>query len=202
MKLLRLLTLIALVCGLSLPARANSFHVQVLDPILYQIQDTGGTFQFPFTDSCPITVSEPSGCIAVENDTDFTITGITLNFAAGNLPAFTGCDAPPFFTSANCPLTPDADGGYDLSFSGGTGIAAGDTFLIVETGVCVPADPTSTPPANDPCSIPADGPNPFGTVDASATFAATPEPSSFLLLGSGMMLAGAAVFGRRLLPGA
>jgi hypothetical protein len=206
MKSLRLLMLLALVCGLSVSALGNTFHVKVLDPDLYQIQDTGPQIDFLFTNSCPISLQNaaspsPTGCIAVENDTLGTFTSLSLTFSDVGLPGETAaCDQSPFFASDNCAADP-SNGTFTLTFSGIPGVSAGTPFLIEETGVAIPDACSDANATAASCG------DPFGNVtatvtDTALTSIATPEPNSFVLLGTGIFLAGALLLRKRLFPNA
>jgi hypothetical protein len=198
MKLFRLLTLIALVCGLSVSALGNTFHVKVLDPNSFPTVDLDGSnpsFDVSFF-ACDQENGGPNNaCFSGHNDTDMTFDTLSLTFDSPFL-AGVGADCVTNvtlsdFNNSSCPAVVPGSGEITLDFSGTPGITPNQTFIIVES--------------NDGCTDPNAGPcitpDELGNVVLTATVA-TPEPNSFLLLGSGMMLAGAVVFGRRLLPGA
>lgn len=193
--LLRVLFILALVCGFSSVARADAldFHAGVADPSCdatlsncgIGISDVGVPFAVDLTSaSCllsnsPLTgLPTPSGCFFGTNNTGETITSITLDFAA--IQGVTGCDTaltgvsnPLIFTNSTCtPLGTNGSGGFALSFSGGPGVGNGDPFFIVEEGVA-PGDFAGT-----------------------AVVASTPEPDSVLLLSTGMMMMGLYMAGR------
>jgi hypothetical protein len=196
--LLRVLFILALFCGVTSHARASSFHAQVLDPScnsttnptecgvgftdlgvpfavsLSQAQ-CGSSAITPPISGLPDPTVTPYGCFLGTNDTGTTITSITLNF--NSITGVTGCDTTldgitpgPAFSNTSCNVDPS--GGFDLSFSGGDGVADGHVFVILEEGV-------------DP-----------GDFSGMATVAATPEPDSLLLLSTGTMMMGLYLAGR------
>jgi hypothetical protein len=197
--LLRVLFVLALFVGFSSHAHAAGvdFHAQVLDPscnstttptecgigftdlgvpfaVSLSAAQCGSTAITPPLTGLP-TDGTPFGCFLGTNDTGGPITSITLDFK--NIPGVTGCDTTlegitpgPAFTNTSCNVDPS--GGYDLSFSGGPGVADGHVFVILEEGV-------------DP-----------GDFSGTATVAATPEPDSLLLLSTGTMMMGLYLAGR------
>jgi hypothetical protein len=184
MRMLRYLLPIALVFALTGIAKADDFQMVVLDPIepnppttfiTYAI--TNASFTAIFT---PCAIGQvPSGaqgtyweCFTGFNDLmDSHGNGITMTSLFMTFPTIPGQ------TSAAC--SPDGDTslnlfsvcnpstsptGFTLDFSGG-GIAPGVTFVIAEYGVLT------------------DFPNASAVANA-------PEPSSFLLLSTGALMAG------------
>jgi hypothetical protein len=195
--LLRVLFILALFCGVTSHARADNFHAQVLDPSCNSttkptecgigFTDIGVPFAVSLSAAqCGSSAITPPitglptdgtffGCFLGTNDTGAAITSITLDF--NNIPGVTGCDTVlegitpgPAFSDTSCKV--DSLGGYDLSFSGGPGVADGHVFVILEEGV-------------DP-----------GDFSGSATVAETPEPDSLLLLSTGTMMMGLYLAGR------
>ena len=186
MKYLRVLLLfgIALFCG-SVTSHAQDdgfdFHATVLDPtcgpasectlhpadigVPFSVTLDAGTCSDAGVTGLP---APPFGCFLGTNATGTSITSFTLDFLS--IPTITGCDtnatstSPPVaFSVSSCVVDPA--GGFDLTFSGGS-IAAGHTFIILEEGV----DPT--------------------LFNGMATVNPVPEPDSFLLLATGVMMTG------------
>jgi hypothetical protein len=198
--LLRVLFILALFCGLSSVARADTldFHSGAVDPAcngsltecglglsdigqsfpvaLSQAQCTSSFISPPLTGLPDPTVT-PYGCFLGINTSGESITSITLHFSSIN--GVTGCDtdllpgAPSqIFTNNTCNPDTGPLGGFDLSFSGGSGVPDGHIFVILEEGV-------------DP-----------GDFTGTAVVASTPEPDSLLLLSTGMMMMGLYMAGR------
>jgi hypothetical protein len=195
MKYLRILSVLAaaMFCG-SLTAHAQGFHAQVLDPSCnltstecgVGFTDIGVPFSVALSaGQCtsdaimpPITGlptdGTPFGCFLGNNDTGVSITSITLDFAS--IAGVTSCDTllpgdvtpGPAFSLNTCNV--DSAGGFDLSFSGGPGVADGHQFVILEEGV-------------DPSKF-------VGMVNV----ASTPEPDSLLLFSTGAMMMAAGLF--------
>lgn len=187
MKYLRVLLLvgIALFCGSSIShAQGNGFHATVLDPTcnvgdtqcLLHSEDLGVPFNVMLDEATCTDAGvtglpappTPFGCFFGSNLTGAPITSITLGFDA--ISGVTSCDTDitgvspgPAFSVSKC--VPDPDGGFDLTFSGGT-IVAGHSFVILEEGV--DADLFS----------------------GSATADPVPEPTSMLLLTTGVGMFG------------
>jgi hypothetical protein len=176
MRILRFLFAIALACGLSLTAKADSdFRMIVIDPPGYLVTPITdfSTFSISFS-PCVSPGQIPSGsgfdgCFSFQNETTAPITslevsvnGLVPNQTAGCTPFGSGLD---IYSTATCS---DLPAGYLLDFSGGA-IAIGQIVTIAEQGV----DPADFPPTTV---------TPFG--------APTPEPSSFILLATGALSAG------------
>ena len=194
------LFVIALSCGsVTSHAQGIDFHTTVLDPTCpidnsvcgVDVSDLGVPFPVSFTQQNCTTEgingpggSIPYGCFIGTNFTGGTITSFSLDFTSSALLGAT-CDTQtpgitftptspitgPAFGVSGC--TPDRNGGFDVSFSGGN-IVYPRQFVILEIGVT-------------PC--------PVGTVSAdclsaSATADPTPEPNSLLLLSTGVMMSG------------
>ncbi len=185
------LFVIALAAGLTGVAKADSvdFRMSVLDgPITGAFITDTTPFQVAFG-NCPAALTNAGalGCFTGVNDTGLTISSLDLtfdntvsasdptdffNFLNGQTP---NCVPSTFFSNVNSPcyLSGPSDSSsstYVLDFAGGTGISAGTTFYIAEYDA---------------------SPNAFqggmGTVTLSGE---TPEPSSILLLFTGILLIG------------
>lgn len=182
------LIVVVLICG-SVASHAQNFHAQVLDPtcdstmtecILHPV-DLGAPFSVSLlAGTCgdagvtPLP-DGPFGCFFAANLTGQPITSFTLDFSA--IPLITGCDtditgvSPPVaFSVSSCVV--NAEGGYDLSFTGGS-IATGHNLIILEEGV----DPT--------------------LFTGMATANPVPEPDSLLLLSTGAMMMVTGLFMKR-----
>jgi len=169
---------IALVCGLSGVAKADQldFHMVVLDPFATTPIFTT-PFQFSF-DTCvvgqlPTNVNGSyEGCFSGVNRTGQDWIGLQLVFSntapLGSQPAGCALDgSTDYFQNATCSLTPD-ESQYILSFTTGA-IPNNGGFVIAEDGV----DPSL-----------------FPLVSATVITTATPEPSSILLLLTGVLMLG------------
>src|SRR5882762_4908804 len=177
MRMIRCLLAIALVCGLTSIAKADTldFHMVVLDPFA-----TTPIFTTPFSfsfDSCvvgqlPTNVNNSyEGCFSGVNRTGQDWLGLQLVFSntapLGSQPAGCALDgSTDYFQNATCSLTPDASK-YILSFTTGI-IPNNGGFVIAEDGV----DPSL-----------------FPLISATVTVA-TPEPDSIWLLSAGVLMAG------------
>ena len=173
----------------SVASHAQGFHAQVLDPtcditntecILHPV-DLGVPFSVSLlAGTCgdagvnPLP-APPFGCFFAANLTGQPITSFTLDFSA--IPFVTGCDtnitgvSPPVaFSVSSCVV--DAEGGYGLTFTGGS-IATGHNLIILEEGV----DPT--------------------LFRGLATANPVPEPDSILLLSTGAMMMATGLFMKR-----
>jgi hypothetical protein len=174
MKILRYVVMAALILGIS--GVANAFQFSVLDP-----QDPnpypvlpGVPFSVQFFADCPSVLGGPeSGCFfAINNSSTVTLTSLQLVFPDNGPGGTDGqnvfcvtTSSASLFAQSNCSL---ANGVYTLDLYGGTGIAPGQEFALVEdcdiNGDCVP-------PANFP----------VGNAVAN-----TPEPNSIWMALSGM----------------
>ena len=135
----------------------------------------------PYLDHGAVITS--AGCAAYINQTGATIESITLTFANSSAVQNSGMNnigSDLFtdfnFTAPSDPANPNED--FTYSFSG-SGLFEGEAFVITEDGV---ADPSQ-----------------FPVVDVSfTTNAATPEPTSLLLMATGLAGLSGLYFRRRL----
>lgn len=185
--LLRVLFILALFCGFTGHARAD-FHATVLDPMgdMCLSTDNNCTIYDTSTFSVQLSSAEcaflnlpdaaTDGCFLGINGTGETITSLSLVFSnASSLGALT-CDTadnPPglpatVFTNPTCSETGPP---YTLSFAGGPGLAPEADFIIFEDGAA---------------------PGDLGTGQGSVTI--TPEPDSFLLFSTGVMMMTAGLY--------
>lgn len=196
MRIFRFLYLAAFIFGLSGLAKADGidFHMTVLDgpPIGVNISD-GTPFAVNFDNPCP-SVGDPAlvgatGCFLLVNNTGGTITGLNLTFdntiGPNNVDFLNGqtpdC-ASPVFTDPNSPCELNTAGTqYILDFSGGAGIP--------------PLHPNNT------AYLAIFGANPDAFVNGMGTATFTPEPSSIVLLSTGIGLMGVFFVGRRRVEG-
>ena len=186
--LLRVLFILALFCGVTGHARASGFHATVLDPTgdSCLTPDNNCTIYDTSTFSVQLSTAEctflnlpdaaTDGCFLGINGTGETITSLSLIFSnAASLGSLTcdNADNPPglpatIFTNPTCSSTGPP---YTLSFTGGDGLAPDGDFIIFEDG----ADPDD-----------------LGTGQGSVTI--TPEPDSFLLFSTGVMMMTAGLY--------
>jgi hypothetical protein len=165
---------VVLLCGLSSRAGATpiDFKMGVLDPnpqLSYtSISDPASSFPVSFS-TCPTDISA-DGCFTGYNDTTDLFTSLDLTFANnsvlnGQTPTCDTSVAKSLFGNSSCTYN-KLTSTYLLNFFGGTGIAPGAFFFITESGV--------NPPAG------------FGT--GIGTVGIVPEPSSVVLMATGLML--------------
>jgi hypothetical protein len=210
MKMLRYLMAIALVCGLSGMAKADTidFQAVVIDP-----QPAPGEVNLIFNQSFPVTLStchadqldglsttDFIGCFTGLNLTGQKLTSLTTEFPAiflpGNVLDQPSCptETQNIFAVISCGFTDSSDTEYFLNFSGGKGIAAASTA----NGDCDnDADGGSKLNEDDiTCDLPsiftiAVGGIPAGDLPKSFTVTSNvPEPSSLLLMSTGVLSIG------------
>jgi hypothetical protein len=184
--LLRVLFILALFCGVTSHARADSFHVQVLDPSCVTNPDAACTL-LPGDPGTPIGINltaqtcmdqiahlpggvlpaAPFGCFVGTNNTGSSLDGVDISFNAAGI-GVASCDTnlpgAIFLVSSCTPPAPNSPNPtYDLSFSGGV-VVNSNFFIILETGL------------------------PAGDFAGTVTVSAIPEPDSLLLLSTGAMM--------------
>jgi hypothetical protein len=175
--LLSALFVLALFCGITSQAHASNFHVGVVDPntcgpdfSACTIQEATGPITGPFTfaTSACLLSGIPAGsyCLDIFNQSGVDITSIKLMIADSNLGGQTPfCDT----TSAFMGSCTSSDGIETFSFTEGV-FPTGSIEDIYVAGL------------NDPSVL--------TNADVMITVAATPEPDSLLLFGTGAMMAG------------
>jgi hypothetical protein len=182
--LLRVLFVLALICGGSSLAHADDYRLTVLDPpnlcadpSLCFIGAPGTEFNVGLSaDACPPGVSAnltpgTFGCFVGDNLTGATITSLLLTFDAPIEGQTASCDnagqgdLKSALNVVSCGLNQDGTK-FILDFAGGTGVAPLGDLIIFEEGAD-PADFVGT-----------------GVVGI------TPEPDSLLLFSTGVMMAG------------
>jgi hypothetical protein len=172
--LLRVLFILALFCGVSSVAHADSidFHVEVLDPAnscdpstsLCTIADPSQPITVTFLSAACTPFGLPNGptdgCLVLGNNTlTTTFTNLELLFAVSGVSPTCGTDGVNF-ASAICGVS----GGVEtFFFSGGPGLAPLHQLVIFESGV-----------------------SPDGLVGTAVVN--TPEPESLLLFSTGVMM--------------
>ncbi len=195
MKLLRTLLIAAAVSGMTLSAFGDSldFALNVLDPppnfpILNTLDITSAApFNITFG-GCPqfiIKGTNPTatGCFIGLNDTGQTITSLDLSFQnttnsnpndfttvlnGQSVTCDTGNGMSLFGNVTECSPANGPNGFYNMGFDGGSGILNGQPFYIAEAG----PDPTAFSGTN------------------TGTIGFAPEPGSFVLLSTGIAMAG------------
>jgi hypothetical protein len=185
MKMLRMLFLVAAVCGLSASSAFGSsinFHTNILDPIDVN-EITTNNFMFSFSACQPNEVPDgiaADGCFAGANETGQAWTSLTLTFAGSVLSGATvDCTPAPFNPQTESDpnlfsVISGCSAGGDsvtVTFSNGnipTDAFPVDSFLIIETGIT---------------------PDEYGDITSTGA-ANAPEPQSFVLMFTGMLLLG------------
>ncbi len=185
--LLSALFVLTLFCGITSQAHASNFHVGVVDPttcdtanpsICLIADPTGSISGFQFTTAiCNSGVPTSGGtpfCLELINGTlNQTINSIVLDISSAALGGQTPmCDTTAAFTGS---CTPQPDGSELFTFTGVPGQPFGPGVVedIYVAGLTNSAALT-------------DGPGGGVTIEV----AATPEPDSLLLFGTGAMMAG------------
>jgi hypothetical protein len=173
--MLRCLLVIGLVCGLSGIAKADDFQMVVVDPppsfTFFDITSLGTPFTASWSACAPGELPSGTtgyvGCISFLNGTGVTLTNLELIIpdTGGIVGQTANCAIDPnnIFSNLNCPADP-VNGNFILNFSGGS-IAPSEFFVIAEIG----ADPSAFP---------------------DVTAIVSPEPSSALLLSTGILSIG------------
>ncbi len=186
MKCLRFLFAVMLVFALSQVARADDFKLGVQDaPVTYQYTYTG----VPLTNVAFHTCGVNEGCVTILNDSGKTLTSLVIDVpvtsytsVADGANCLTGAGS----GFANCTASLiDNNTLYQFDITGLDVPAAGyctsgDTFEIEETGVSARNFPKIEVGPMSP----------------------TPEPASFWLLTTGVLLFGGFIYRRRFATGA
>jgi hypothetical protein len=192
MKHFRLLLLIAFACGIT--GAAKAYRINVLDPI-----STNHIYSEPFnvvlracTPADLPTSLNPgaNGCFSGENDTPNVLTTLEIIFPNQGIlagqPLVCSQTSVSIFNASSCGVY----NGFQVFFFSGLDIKIGDAFLIVEEGVSPGPDPErSLIPAAQATSPP-----------ALVIPSAVPEPSSIILLSTGLLIGGFFVARKRGLP--
>jgi hypothetical protein len=179
MKILHYLLAITLVAGLSSVAKADDFQMVIIDPTYSVNVITSTAFSFslaPCVAPGQVPVGSPYlGCFTGQNETGVALTSFVIDIPALIQGQTAGCalngNNLDFFQTVSCSTN---SGGYILDFSNGS-IPVGGVFTIAEAG----ADPSLFPANN------------------SAVANTTPEPSSLLLMSTGILSIGSLVAYRR-----
>ena len=146
----------------------DNFTLNPISPTSFSF-GTCGAPNGPYLDNGNVITSP--GCSAYINHTGATIESLTLSFANNAAVQNSGANSISSdlfsnvsFTAPSDPTNPNED--FTFSFSG-NGLIEGESFVITEDGVANPAD--------------------FPVVSVTfTTNAATPEPTSLLLMATGM----------------
>ena len=179
MKMLHCSIAIALACGLTGMAKADDFQMVVIDPeySVNIIDTTDFTFSLaPCVAPGQVPVgSDYQGCFTGQNETVAALTSLLIEIPALVDDQTASCalngGGLDYFSDVSCSTGAN---GYTLDFTGGD-IPIGSVFTIAEAG----ADPADFP-------------------DQNTGIANTPEPTSLLLLSTGVLSLGLfSVFRRR-----
>jgi hypothetical protein len=187
MKLLRCLFVMMLVCALSRVARADDFKLGVQDsPDTHNVY-TGSPLTVSFS-SCGYRDPNTDGCVTIKNGTDATLTSLTIDILANQATINDhggGCatEAP----------------GISCSYTLINLIDDGSEYQFIFTGLDIPADSVCN--TGDTFTIEEEGVKYWKFPDATVS-SVTPEPASFWLLSTGVLLFGGFLYRRRLGTGA
>jgi len=171
MRMLRLVCAFALACGLSAVAKADDFQMVVIDPTYSVNVITSTAFAFslaPCVAPGQVPVgSDYLGCFTGQNETGTALTSLFIDIPALVDSQTASCalngGGLDYFEDVTCATTAN---GYTLDFTDGS-IPIGGVFTIAEAG----ANPSDFP-------------------DDIAAVANTPEPSSIMLLSTGILSMG------------
>ncbi|MGA7156430.1 MAG: PEP-CTERM sorting domain-containing protein [Acidobacteriaceae bacterium] len=180
MRVIRCLFTLMFVCAMSGMARANTFKLGVQDAPTTNIDYTGQLLDVTFG-SCGFGSPRTDGCVTIANDTGSVLTSLQIDVPTiSNLAGSCGV----LGTDGTC-TEQTIDGYYQFDITGldiadstvgNDCYGANNTFTIVEQGE----------PYRD-----------FGPITVGPP-SVTPEPASFWLLSTGILLFGGFVFRRRL----
>jgi hypothetical protein len=188
--MLRYLFVAALVCGLSSVAKADDYAMVIIDPppppagvTTYDITFLGESLTLPWSPcvagELPAGSTGYIGCISLENTTGTELTSfeLTVPDTGGIVGQTANCPTDPndVFQDLNCNPNP-VDGTFYLDFSDGDIPAREGYFIIAEYGATPATFPDTT------------------------VIAGTPEPSSLLLLSTGVLSIGMFGFYQRRRP--